>query len=247
MRNILLNISYDGSNYFGWQIQPDSPTVQQQIERALSQIIKKPVRVSGAGRTDAKAHSICYSLNFQSECTVPNDRLPIAMNSILPDDIRVVNAVDVPDDFHAQFSATAREYVYFIINSDMALPMFRNYAYIFAPALDIQKLCEVAKLFVGKYDFVNFCYGYGDEEKNFVREIFRFRVVQKDDRIFFFIKGNGFLRGMIRSIVAVCINYSLGKIDLETVRSALDNTQKLNSKYCVAVPACGLYFKRAFY
>lgn len=248
MRNIKLNLSYDGTDFFGWQFQPNQPSVQGTVSEALSKVLKSPIRVKGAGRTDAKAHAICYTANFKTD----NDSMPVsafvpALNSVLPKSIRVIESKEVSDDFDSQFSARAREYVYLIHTSKDPLPQFRNYCHFKNFRPDLKKLNEATRLFCGRFDFKDFCYGYGEEEMDMTRTIFRFRAAEKNDFLIFTIKGEGFLRGMIRTLVSVCLAHEEGKIALNQLRSALLLESSIPQKLKPAVPAHGLYFKRAFY
>jgi tRNA pseudouridine38-40 synthase len=246
-RNIRLDLSYDGRFYYGWQKQTSLPTVQGTLERCLNQALDEDIKTIGAGRTDAGAHAICFTANFQTENqSIPVSKIPIVLNHILPNEIHIQSAEEAPEAFHARYSARAREYIYRIINSSNELPFFHSYAHREIFPLDLAKLKEIAKLFIGKYDFSNFCYGY-DEDMDFTREIHHFRVKQMKDQFLFFIRGSGFLRGMIRSIVSVCLNYSRGKISLDEIRKALNNELILESWVKKPVPAGGLYFKRALY
>jgi tRNA pseudouridine38-40 synthase len=255
-RNILLTITYDGTNYNGWQIQPDAPTIQGQIQTALSKILSDDIKVTGAGRTDAKAHAIRYNANFlTANLKIPVKSFSPALNAVLPDDIRILQAEEVFTDFNARFSAKAREYIYILENHHSVLPMFRNYVYAFPFEINPALLKQATSLFQGTYDFTNFCYGYGDDEKNFVRKVYYFRFAKRDKTFIFFIKGEGFLQGMIRTLVSVCINCASSEnnpkfksaVSLERLKSALERKIELESKYRVAVPANGLYFKRAYY
>jgi tRNA pseudouridine38-40 synthase len=246
-RNIRLDLSYDGRFYYGWQKQSSLPTIQGTLERCLSRVLEEKVKAIGAGRTDAGAHAIRFTANFKTENhKIPVNKLMIMLNHVLPDEIHINSALEVPLDFHSRFSARAREYLYMIINSSKSLPFFHAYAHRESVPLDIIKLNEIAGVFTGCHNFSNFCYGC-EKDTDFNREIYHFRVKKMDERFLFFIQGNGFLRGMIRSIIAVCLNYSRGKTSLEEVKKGLNNEIELESLIKSPVPAGGLYFKRALY
>ncbi len=252
-RNIRIELAYDGAAYSGWQIQPRHATVQGELNSALSKLFKERIRSNGAGRTDAGAHALCYTANFRtSNRSLPAENLPRALNGVLPPDIRVLAAREVPGDFHAQFSAKAREYVYLVAEAASPLPHFRNYIHFPRETFDAGKLAECAKLFADKKDFAQFSYGYDpDEAVEPVRTVRWFRVATW--RRFgmrgaaFTIRANGFLRGMIRTLVSVCLNYSVGKVTREEIEASFGGEPAIPSYRKAAAPACGLYFKRALY
>lgn len=251
-KNIRLEISYDGRNYSGWQRQKKAPNVQNILEIKLSKLFKEKITVHGAGRTDAGAHAILFTANFiTGNHKVPIHKLKYILNLALPKDIQVVSARLAGDDFHSRFNAKAREYVYWVVNSDELPPFLYPYTYLETTPLDIHKIKRAARLFQGRHDFKNFCVGY-DETKDCVREVFYFRACNVSragglNSVLFFIKGSGFLRGMIRTMVSVCLHYAKGKITLDEIERALRNEVKLEPKLKRRVPANGLYFKRAYY
>ncbi|NPV37820.1 MAG: tRNA pseudouridine(38-40) synthase TruA [Brevinematales bacterium] len=248
--NIRLDIAYDGSSFFGWQRQKDKPSVQAALEEALSQLLGENIRVSGSGRTDAGAHAFCYTTNFHcGKLPFPVEVLPRVLLSYLPSSIVPLRAMEVEERFHARFSAMAREYVYVVWKGKTLLPFFRSYVYWMPEAYERQRLEEVCSLFVGEHNFRLFCYGYGREEKevNFCRTIEYFRFMEKDQWLVFFIKGNGFLRGMIRTLVGVSLQVGIGTLACGEVFRALQGEKDIPQPLKKAVPAAGLYFKRAYY
>ncbi|MGC8764573.1 MAG: tRNA pseudouridine(38-40) synthase TruA [Brevinematia bacterium] len=251
-RNILLQLAYDGKNYNGWQKQKNAKSIQAVIENALSEILGERVILIGAGRTDAKAHAINYTANFHTHnFSIPAEKFKHILNSKLPPDIFVIDSREVSHTFHSRFSAKAREYVYIVLNSPSILPHLRDYVYNLPERINIEKLREITNMFTGRHNFKNFSIGYENEDKNLERIIYYFRVGEvfflNQRLIIFFIKGNGFLKGMIRCLISVCLNYEAGILKRECIDSALKNETHLESKYRVPVPASGLYFKRAFY
>ena len=249
-RNIRLTIAFDGSNYQGWQIQKDWPSVQGTIMRSLAVMLGESVHLHGAGRTDSGAHAFQYTANFHTlNRGFPLDKVAIALNSLLPKDIRILKATEESHSFHSQFSASAREYLYVCIDSPIMHPAMERFAYHLPQTTDVEKLRQVCAVFPGEHCFKSFCYGYGkNPEKNMTRQLFYFRVARHKNAILFFIKSSGFLRGMIRSIVSVCLNYAWDRLELSTIRKSLDHPEtNLDSKHRTPVPAEGLYFRRAFY
>ncbi len=252
-RNICLDISYDGRNYNGWQKQKKHSSIQETIESVLFKIFDEKISLIGAGRTDSKAHAIKYTANFKtSNFSIPVNKLKKVLNDRLPSDIRILNVKEVDIDFHSRFSAKAREYIYIIYNGKEMLPHFKDYVYHIDDEININRLREILKIFCGIYNFKNFCTGYSqNEDKNFERIIYYFRVkkvkIFNQNFIIFFIKGNGFLQGMIRTLISVALNYEKGLIEKELIIKSLKKETTLENKYKVLVPASGLYFKRAYY
>lgn len=250
-KNIKLNLSFDGRNYAGWQKQKNVPVVQGKIERVIKNIFQEAAILHGTGRTDSGTHAICYTANFQTKNhSVPTHKIPFIFNQSLPADIRIISAEEVPVEFHARFSAKAREYVYLVMDNKDWLPFYDAYAHRMDCSLSMDKLREACRVFVGHHDFRHFCQRY-EFDMNFVRDIYYFRAKKiqfaKRSAIIFTIKGNGFLWGMIRTIIAVCINYAQGLAELEDIRKALELKGNLSPKLKVKVPSVGLYFKRAYY
>ena len=247
-RGILLTLAYDGSRYHGWQRQTSDVSIQGTVESVLAQIFKQKITLHGVGRTDAGTHALAYSAHFHTENqSLPVERVNLALNTALPEDIRVLKARTVPLDFHARFSARAREYIYHIIQSDIADPLWRRYAYFEHRILSVEKLREAARLFRGEKNFASFCYGYGGQKINTLRRLDYLRVARRGKHFFFFIKGSGFLQGMIRSIVSVLLSYNFDKLSLSEISGALEGKTKIAARKRVPVPARGLFFKRAFY
>ena len=158
MKNIAVVLSYDGTNFNGWQIQKNGPSIQESMEDAIFHLLKQKVHVSGVGRTDSGVHARRYVANFHADCTIPMDRLPYALNSFLPEDIAVSGAVEVPEDFDARFNCTKKEYAYYLFPSTLRDPFHARYAYRYNYPLDITKMQEGAQYFVGKQDFASVSY-----------------------------------------------------------------------------------------
>lgn len=250
-RNIRVDLSYDGHHYCGWQKQKSKTSVQGVIEKYLSRVFLETVHINGIGRTDSGAHAFRYTMNFRTKNTViPLEKVTYILNNSLPKDIRFLSAELVPIDFHARYSAKAREYVYVVLNEAVRHPVLNAYTHLVPENTDIDKLKEVCKVFRGAHDFRNFCYGY-QEDKNFVRTVHYFRVCKRiiggQSFIYFYIKGSGFLKGMIRSLVSASLNYAQGKLPLTDIKAALDGVKDLDTRFKFPVPASGLFFKRGYY
>ncbi|MBR5381363.1 MAG: tRNA pseudouridine synthase A, partial [Oscillospiraceae bacterium] len=167
-RNIALRLSYDGTRYHGWQVQKEDATVCGTVEQTLSKLLGCETKVTGCGRTDAGVHAERYCANFFSDTTIPADRLPYAINSLLPDDIVVSAAVDVPEDFNAILSCVKKEYTYRIYNSRIRDPFWRDRAYFYPSPLNVAVMEQAAAAFVGTHDFAA-VRSVGTETKTTVR------------------------------------------------------------------------------
>ena len=245
--NIRIDLSYDGTNYRGWQRLKDQPTIEAAVEKSILEVFGETVTAEGAGRTDAGVHALSFPASFLlSNTTVPAEKIAMLLNRQLSSDIRVLRSLEVPLDFHARFSCTAREYFYFIWNDKTVPPFFSRFAYHEFRPLDISKIKECCALFTGSHNFRSFTSAY-EEGFDYCRTIHHFRTRQTGRRIYYFIQGNGFLHGMIRDLVSLTIQYSLGNVSKEMIQSALAGEIILPSAFRTRAPACGLYFKRGFY
>ena len=182
MKNIALRLRYDGSRYHGWQVQKNAITVAQTMEEALAKVCGERVKLTGCGRTDAGVHALRYCANFHSDCTVPVDRMPLAVNSRLPDDIAVVDAVEVPDDFNAIGSCVKKEYVYKILNSRIPDPFLADRVCFYPQRLDISLMQAAARAFEGTHDF-KAVRSEGTQTKTTVRTVYWCRAEKDGDLI----------------------------------------------------------------
>lgn len=209
--NVLLTVSYDGTNYFGWQKQKDFITVQQKLEQALSSLLNKNIEVRGASRTDTGVHSLGQRVLVNDDISIPLQKLPFAINSFLPYDIVVTNAEQVSDDFHPQYNVYKKTYEYKILNDRFRNPMLHNYTEFVHIPLDIDKMKEACKYFIGEHDFKAFC-ASGSTAKTTVRTIFELDIFKRENIITIKVTGNGFLYNMVRIIAGTLIYVGQGKI-----------------------------------
>ncbi|MBQ3217012.1 MAG: tRNA pseudouridine(38-40) synthase TruA, partial [Oscillospiraceae bacterium] len=182
MRNIALFLKYDGSAYHGWQVQKNACTVAQTLEEAAARVVGHKVHMTGCGRTDAGVHARVYVANFRTDSTIPCDRLPYALNTHLPDDIVVYNAMQVHDDFNAIGSCVRKEYTYQIYNSHIRDPFYVNRAWFYPKHLDEKIMQEAADQFVGTHDFAA-VRSVGTETRTTVRTVHYFNVTRPGDLI----------------------------------------------------------------
>lgn len=245
-----LVLAYEGSVFKGWHTQIDVPTVQGTLNKVLSELYQQKIFTWGAGRTDSGVHALLYTAHFRThnDC-IPEDRLAFVLNSKLPPEIRVYNVCGKDNQFHATFSCKARSYCYVIYTGDILPPHFYKKVYHEKEKLDISLLKKCLPLFVGIYDFTQYCYGYSvleRQSKTMVRRLDSFRVKQFGDFLVFFIKGEGFLRGMIRTLIGTSLSVAKGSFTIEDLNNSLEGTP-LPQGLWKPVPAEGLYFKRAHY
>ena len=192
MRNIALQLMYVGTAYHGWQIQKNAVSVEETLEKALSRIVEHPVKCTGAGRTDAGVHARTYIANFRTTSTIPCDRLPLAVNTRLPDDIVVTRAVEVSDGFNAIGSCRKKEYTYRIYNTRIRNAFFVDRAWFYPKKLDEQVMQRAADCFVGTHDFAA-VKSVGTDVKTTVRTVYYFDIERQGDIIDCRVCANGFL------------------------------------------------------
>ena len=244
MKNIALRLRYDGSRYHGWQVQKNAITVAQTMEEALAKVCGERVKLTGCGRTDAGVHALRYCANFHSGCTVPVDRLPLAVNSRLPDDIAVVDAVEVPDDFNAIGSCVKKEYVYKILNSRIPDPFLADRVCFYPQRLDISLMQAAARAFEGTHDF-KAVRSEGTQTKTTVRTVYWCRAEKDGDLITVSICANGFLYNMCRAMVGTMVYASYGKLIPEEIPALLEKRDRRLTG--PTMPPQGLYLNRVWY
>lgn len=223
--NYKLLIQYDGTDLHGWQVQENDRTVQGELERVIATLEDAPVKVIGSGRTDAGVHAEGQVANVRLDRPMAPERLLAAINGNLWRDIRVMNAERAPDDFHARYSAKGKTYLYRIVNAPVMSPFWRRYALHEYRPLDIAKMNEAARLFLGEHDWTTFASAQSEGESR-VREIFDCVFESKWDRsggsvIEFYISGSGFLRYMVRSIVGTLLEVGRGERDAASIQEAI--------------------------
>ncbi len=246
MPNILIVISYDGTNYSGFQIQANAPTIQAEIERALAVIYKEPVRIAGAGRTDAGVHAYGQSASFKAPFTIETDQLPSALNSLLPPDIVALKAYEVPESFHARFDAKSKTYSYSIDRAPYSQVLSRLYNWHMPEPINMEKLQRAAKIFEGTYDFKSF-QASGARVTDTTRTIYRVDIEENCDnrQLKLYISGSGFLYRMVRMITGTIIRAGKGDLTLSDIETALTSH---NSKVMgPTAPAHGLCLEEIIY
>ena len=224
--NFKLLIQYDGTDFHGWQVQENQRTVQGELERTLSLIEDAPIAVIGSGRTDAGVHAEGQVANIQLNRSFTPDKLRLAINGNLWRDVRILKVEKAADDFHARFSAKVKTYVYRVVNAPVVSPFWARYAHHEARPLDIGRMNEVARLFLGEHDWTAFSAARSDVEHR-IRTVTEFTVeaywdVRANASILEFrISANGFLRYMVRSIVGTMLEVGRGEKDSDTIQTAI--------------------------
>lgn len=244
MRNLLLTLRYNGEAYHGWQIQPNGDTVQARLANAFCRIGGADENIIGCSRTDAGVHANMFCCNVRTDCTVPTEKIPDALNAYLPPDISVYACREVPYEFHARYDCKGKEYVYIINNGKYRNPFYENRAMFYPYELDAELLNSAAKDFIGIHDFSAFC-SSGSEVQDKTREIFDCSVERKDDIIKFTVSGNGFLYNMVRIIVGTLLEIQQGKIEKDKIPYIIESKNRENAG--ATAPACGLYLNKVIY
>lgn len=245
MRNLLLTIAYCGKNLHGWQIQDNALTVQEVFQDALFQIIHEHPDFKGCSRTDSGVHANMYCVSMRIEHPITNDHLMMAMNRYLPDDVAVTAVRDVPDDFHARYSCSGKEYIYKVWNSRVRNPFLQDMALHYRYQMNIEALHREAQAFVGTHDFTSFCTLDKREKGDFTRTVKYFNVEREGDLVTFTVAADGFLYNMVRIMVGTLLAMNNGRIPFGTLSDIIaGENRKLAGP---TAPACGLYLNKVFY
>ena len=243
-RNVILHLSYDGTAYHGWQTQKKDRTVQETLEKALTEICKHPVKTVGCGRTDAGVHALHYCANFHTDCTIPSDRIPFAVNARLPHDISVYKAWDGAAEFNAIGSCIRKEYIYRIQNAPIRDPFLEKKTCFYPQHLDMDLMSRAAKAFEGTHDF-RAVRSVGTETKTTVRTVHHCRVQKEGDLITIAICADGFLYNMCRAMVGTMVYASYGKLTPEEIPELLKKgDRRLTGP---TMPPQGLYLRHLWY
>lgn len=250
MRNLKLVLAYDGSEFSGWQVQPDCSTVQGTLACAIGRITGEKVLPQGSGRTDAGVHALAQVATFSTESSVPAENLVKALNDILPASIRVLEAHEVPPNFHARKSALGKTYRYRIYRGPICPPFFARYVWHYPYALDEAAMTRAAGLIVGEHDFTSFAAvdperGREDEDVNNVRRIVASNWKRVGEELIYTVRGSGFLHHMARNLVGTFILVGKATLQPDDVTRVLQ--AKDRSAAGATAPASGLYLVQVDY
>lgn len=224
MRRVRITVSYDGTAYHGWQVQPGLATVQGTLQAVLSGIEGLPVHVDGSGRTDAGVHALAQVAAFDLANPIPCQNLRKAMNRVLPRDIRVLSAEEAAEQFHPRYDAVGKTYEYRILRTEVCLPFERLYVHHHPYPLDEPRMIELARLLEGEHDFSAFAAAdEGDQlGRSKVRRIFCSGLERSGERLIYRVRGSGFLKHMVRNIVGVLLEAGKGNVDREGLLARLE-------------------------
>ena len=221
MKRVKLVVAYDGTNYHGWQVQDNGITIEEVLNRTISELVQEDIKVIGASRTDAGVHACGNVAVFDTESRIPGDKFSFALNQRLPDDIRIQESCEVDADFHPRYADTVKTYEYNILNRRFELPSKRLYAAFCYYPMDIERMNQAAAYLVGEHDFMSFC-STGAQVQTTVRTIYAVNVTKEDDMVHIRITGNGFLYNMVRIIAGTLMQVGTGLMEPEQVKEILE-------------------------
>lgn len=244
MKRILLNISYDGTAYHGWQVQPNGITVQEVLQNALETLLGERVKVTGCSRTDAGVHAKDFYCHIDCDDKFPPEAFLRGLNSLLPNDIAVKGCKEVVADFHARYNAKGKTYTYLILNSNIKDAFLSRYTWQIERPLNIEKMSAFAENIVGTHDFYAFS-SSGRTVENTIRTITDCKVEKQGDIVKLTVTANGFLYNMVRIIVGTAVEVSDGKINENSVDDILES--KNRNLAGVTAPPQGLFLEKVIY
>lgn len=239
MKRIMLVVSYDGTNYHGWQLQPTAITVEGVLNEAVSKLTGEQIQVIGASRTDAGVHALGNVAVFDTQSRIPGEKFSYALNQRLPDDIVIQQSKEVDSDFHPRHCGCQKTYEYTIINRSFPLPEYRNTALFYYGKLNIENMRIASKAFIGEHDFAGFC-SAGAQVQTTIRRIYDLQIVDEpiESRIRIRVRGNGFLYNMVRIIVGTLLEVGKGTIAPEQMPQIIASCDR--GKAGPTAPAKGL-------
>jgi len=244
MRNIKMVIQYKGTKYAGFQKQPDQPTIQETVNKVLSQILQEEIDVIGSGRTDAGVHAKGQVINFFTNSDIDCGRLKWSANSLLPQDIVIKKSEEVDKEFHARRSAVSRKYRYLVLNRDYRSPFWGDYSYFFSQDLDISKMRKTSPTLTGKHDFSSFCVAESKPDCC-IRHTKSIEISRENDLVCFDFEANAFLHNMVRVMVGTLIRVGTGEIKADQMVEILEAKER--KKACATAPAHGLTLMQVIY
>ncbi|NWF50560.1 MAG: tRNA pseudouridine(38-40) synthase TruA [Ignavibacteriaceae bacterium] len=242
MKNYKLTIQYDGTDYSGWQYQLNAPSIQKEIQDAIKTILKEEIKIIGSGRTDAGVHALGQVANFLTDAKIDTFKFKHSLNALLPNDIAVLEMEEVSDTFNSRFDAIKRSYIYLITNHKS--PFYQRYSFQYYKELNCKKLNQLSNSFIGEKDFSSFC-RTKTETDNKVCIVYDAHWRTSGGMTVFFIEGNRFLHGMVRSIVGTLLNALKNDFENDYINEifALKNREEADE----AVPAKGLFLFKVKY
>lgn len=241
MKRVKLVVAYDGTAYHGWQIQPGAPTIEGELNKALSELLQEEIQVIGASRTDSGVHALCNMAVFDTNTRIPAEKISYALNQRLPEDIRIQESAEVAADFHPRHCSSRKTYEYRILNRPFPLPTKRLYAHFTYVPLDVERMQQGAAYLIGEHDFKSFC-SVNSAAETTVRTIYELTVEKQEDEIIIRVCGNGFLYNMVRIIAGTLIEVGRGNAAPKQIKDMLE--AKNRQAAGPTAPACGLMLVR---
>lgn len=242
--NILLTIAFDGRAYHGFQVQENAPTVCAAVQDGMERLFGARPPVKGCSRTDAGVSAAAFRLSFHWDTAIPPGRLPLALNHHLPADIRVRLAQSVPDDFHARYSALAKEYEYRILNAPTDDPLLGGLYYRVAKPLDAAAMDAAGRVLIGTHNFAAFC-SAGSSVEDTIRTIEALRVIREGEKVALTVRADGFLYNMVRILAGTLLRVGAGQEDVDYPARALYSLRRGDAGD--TLPPEGLILNRVFY
>lgn len=225
MKRIKLVTAYDGTNYHGSQIQNNGETIEGVLKMELSSLLKEDIQIIGASRTDAGVHARGNVFVFDTESRIPPEKFTYALNARLPEDIRIQDSEEVPLTFHPRHQDTVKTYEYRVLNRKLPLPEYRLHTHFTYEALNIEKMQQACKFFIGEYDFASFC-AAGSQVESTVREIYDLHVKKEGDLVTISVTGNGFLYNMVRIIAGTLLKVGSGQFEPEDMEGIIQGRDR---------------------
>ncbi len=242
--NIALIVEYDGTNFAGWQAQPNKRTVEEELRKSLEMATDEKIELISAGRTDRKVHSFGQVVNFHTNREIPPENYKSLMDYLLPNDISIKDSFRVSDDFHARFDAKKRQYRFVVYNRELPNAIYRNYSYHFKFKVDMENMIRASKYLIGTHDFTSFKLA-SNNLINPIRTIEKIDIEKDGDFIYFTILGNAFLHNMVRIIVGTLLNIGGGKLKAEDMKEILESKDRQRAG--ITAGAEGLFLEKVFY
>ena len=244
-QNFLFVLRFLGTNYHGWQIQKNSLTIQEVFQNAIFKIIKHKTDIKGCSRTDSGVHANCYCVNANIDIKIDEINLLLALNNLLPPDIRITKCIKVDKNFHARYSCLYKEYIYKIYNNKIMDPFMFGRSLHFWYNLDLDLMNDLASCLIGYKDFSSFCSLDNRDRSNMFRNVVNFNITKTNDIVEFKIKSDGFLYNMVRIMVGTILEGNYKKMNKKNIQYILNS--KNRSLAGKTVPAHGLYLNKVFY
>lgn len=220
-KRIRITVAYDGTHYHGWQLQENGITIEEELNKCLSELLGEQIQVIGASRTDSGVHAMGNVAVFDTENRMPAGKIAYAMNQRLPEDIRIQKSEEVPAGWHPRHCDSIKTYEYRIYRAEFPMPVKRLYSYFVYRPLDVARMQEASAYLEGKHDFKSFCQA-GAQVESTVRTLYALQVEEQGADLVIRVKGNGFLYNMVRIIVGTLIEVGQGKREPESMREILE-------------------------